>query len=81
MHGAAGLQRGTLHSISDCMLLLHRQQTLASLVTIRRVLARDEKNNPVAVRLDGNRKKAIALPAEWTVKLLAMKSSLDFGNI
>ena len=56
------------------MLLLHRQQTLASLVTISRVLARHEKHNPVAVRLDGNREKAITFLAEWTVILLAKKS-------
>ncbi len=63
------------------MLLLHRQQTLASLVTISRVLARDEKHNPVAVRLDRNRENAIAFLAEWTVILLAMKSSLNPGIV
>ena len=63
------------------MLLLHRQQTLASLVTISRVLARDEKHNPVAVRLDRNREKAIAFLAEWTVILLANKSSLNSGSV
>ena len=63
------------------MLLLHRQQALASLVTICRVLARDEKQNPVGVRLDRNREKAIAFLAEWTVKLLAMKSSLNSGSV
>ena len=63
------------------MLLLHRQQTLACLVTIRIVLARDEKHNPVVVRLDRNREKASAFLAEWTVILLAKKSSLNLGSV